>query len=315
MNPALPEEAADFGAAAEKAFAALGGVGIARNAEADPRVRQDVAAALRSLGAEDLDPRDDLSTAAAASELCRVAGRVALPYPVASALVRDPDGSPTAVVGAITSPTIVDHGDLFDEWLLVTIDGLACKAAPTGERLGSKLGPFVCEVGRETHERQSRGGDAALWLSLGAWRVLGCVQRALELAVEHVRGRDQFGQKLSQFQAVRFQLADAAVAVAGLEELCLYTTWRLWSAPDDAVTDALALRLFALDTARTVLRTSQQLHGASGVCDEYDVSVLARLVQPDLRLPFGSTSTTALLAGAIARGGFASLFPQGGAAD
>ena len=40
--------------------------------------------------------------------------------------------------------------------------------------------------------------------------------------------------------------------------------------------DALALRVHAIDVARAVLRTCQQLHGAAGVCDEYDISVLTR---------------------------------------
>ena len=53
----------------------------------------------------------------------------------------------------------------------------------------------------------------------------------------------------------------------------------------------LALRLHTLDVARPVLRTAQQLHGAAGVCDEYDVSVLTRTVQPALRLPCSAERT------------------------
>ena len=112
---------------------------------------------------------------------------------------------------------------------------------------------------------------------------------------------------------MQFQLADAAVAVAGLDELCRYTTWKAWADPAAFVTDSLALRLHALETARSVLRTAQQLHGAAGVCDEYDVSVLARHVQPDLRLPFGAATTASHLVTAVEERGFEALFPQGGA--
>ena len=75
--------------------------------------------------------------------------------------------------------------------------------------------------------------------------------------------------------------------------------------------DVLALRVHAIDVARTVLRTCQQLHGAAGVCDEYDISVLTRHVQPALRLPWSAERTATELAEAIQRDGFEGLFPHG----
>jgi hypothetical protein len=214
----------------------------------------------------------------------------------------------------------VNHGDLFEAWRVTTIDGQHGVAVPHGPPLGSKLGSFVTDLApRGTREPPAAsplaGGPAAvaLHLTLTAWQILGCTERALELAVDHVNGRVQFGQPLAAFQAVQFALADAAVARDGLRELCRFTLWRLFVAPEGAGPDALALRLHALETARAILRTSQQLHGAAGLCDEYDVSVLARHVQPELRLPFGSERTAAELVDAVARAGFASLFPQGGA--
>jgi alkylation response protein AidB-like acyl-CoA dehydrogenase len=102
------------------------------------------------------------------------------------------------------------------------------------------------------------------------------------------------------------------VLAAGLRELASFTLWRLDS-PVDASADVFALRVHAIDVARQVLRTCQQLHGAAGVCDEYDISVLTRMVQPALRLPWSAERTATLLADAIARDGFDGLFPHGGA--
>lgn len=313
MNPALPGLAAEFGAAAEKAVLSAGGTDLARRAETEPLGRNAGAGRLLAeLGATDLDPASDLETASAAGELCRVAGRYALPFPVAAHLLRDSEGLPFAVVGG--DRLRVDHGDIYPVWRLARLDGRTAVGRPTGDPLGSKLGPFVTDM--EAVPGSAAGSDGApatpLALTLQAWRVLGTVERAIELAVGHVTGREQFSQPLAGFQAVQFQLADAAVGRDGLREMCRFTTWRLFAADRASLVDALALRLHACDVARVVLRTSQQLFGASGLCDEYDISVLCRHVQPDLRLPFGAERTATELFDAVERDGFEALFPHGG---
>lgn len=316
MNLDLPPDAADFATSAEKAFLALGGVDGARQAEAQPGWRREaVWPALQAVGAADLDPRSDEVSAAAAGELCRAAGRSVLPFPVVGFLLRHlPTELPLALVSA--APGRVDHGDLFESWLVATLDGTSAVSAPgpNPHTLGSKLGPFVTDLTpvRTSHPVEVPAADIDLHLTLTGWRILGVLERALELAVGHVRDREQFGQALAGFQAVQFQLADAAVEVDGLRELCRYTLWRLLDQPGAARADALALRLRALDAARVVLRTCQQLHGASGLCDEYDVSILVRHVQPDLRLPFGAERTARELVQAVSRDGFAGLFAHGG---
>jgi alkylation response protein AidB-like acyl-CoA dehydrogenase len=176
------------------------------------------------------------------------------------------------------------------------------------------LGPFVVDLEREgdgqqlTHES---GIDVRYWLVLTSYSILGAADRAVELASEHVSNRIQFGKPIATFQAVQFMLADAAVAVAGLRELANFTLWRTAIVPEEAGPDALALRVHAIDVARSVLRTCQQLHGAAGVCDEYDISVISRHIQPALRLPFGAERSAALLADAIDTQGFVGLFPHG----
>jgi hypothetical protein len=82
MNPVLPDDAREFGETARKAFDALGGVDAARHAEEDRGFRSDVAKTLDALGIDDIDPRADVDTFAAAAALCEAAGRVVLPYPV-----------------------------------------------------------------------------------------------------------------------------------------------------------------------------------------------------------------------------------------
>ncbi len=311
MNPELPAEAVELADAAARAFAALGDVDLARRAEVDPSIRAtEVAPVLDRLGVADLDPRDDDVTLAAAAALCEAAGRVALPYPLAAALVRDPDGRPTAAVPA--GAARVDHAELFPEWRVGPLDGSAAGvASSTGAALHTRLGPFVGDLTPAAGDGTAAPYDLLVQQCLVAWTVLGALDRAVALATGHVTGRVQFGRPLAEFQAVQFQLADAAVAVAGLRELAGFTLWRLRAEPTGARADVLALRLHALEAARAVLRSAQQLHGAAGVCDEYDVSVITRMVQPALRLPMGAERTATELARAIASDGFAGLFPHG----
>src|SRR4029453_18680008 len=254
-------EAVEFGAAAAKAFAALGGVDAARRAEEDPTTRaQEVAGALQALGTEDLDPRDGPEALAAAAAVCGAGGRCALPCPVAATLLAGPDGLPCAVVP--TRGARVDHGDLFREWRVARVAGPATVAtAPEGAHgLGTRLGPFVTDLVETGAAQGDAGGDGVLHLALTPCSVRGTVDRAVELAVDHVNGRIQFGKPIAAFQSVQFALADASVAGSGL-------------------------------------RATQQLQGAAGVCDEYDISVLIRLVQPALRLPWAAERTAEELAG------------------
>jgi hypothetical protein len=317
VNPVLPDEAVEFGGAAAKAFAALGGVDAARRAEDDPSLRAtEVRDALRALGTADLDPRADGDSLAAAAALCEAAGRVALPYPIASMLLRDGVGRPFVVVP--DTALRADHGDLVTEWVAAPLHGPAQLAAPAGPPLATRLGPFVTDLSPQgpAAERSSSGDtdvDVPFHVALTAASVLGTCDHAVQLAVEHVNDRVQFGKPIASFQSVQFQLADAAVAIAGLRELLHFTLWRLDVDAPTALADVLALRLHAVDTARAVLRTCQQLHGAAGVCDEYDVSVLARMVQPALRLPWSAERTAAELLAAVRGTGFEGLFPHGGA--
>ena len=317
MNPVLPDDAVEFGETARKAFDKLGGVDAARKAEEDRAFRNEVGATLQALGSHDVDPRADLDTFAAAAALCEAAGRAVLPYPVVGVLLQR-DGVPFALVP--DDHARVDHGDLFEAWNLATVSGSnwarQVSENNTPRAQFGRLGPFVVDLDRQgeaqpvTHES---GIDVRYSLVLTAFQILGAADRAVELAADHVSTRIQFGKPIATFQAVQFMLADAAVAVAGLRELAHFTLWRAASTPEEAAPDVLALRVHAIDVARAVLRTCQQLHGAAGVCDEYDISVITRHIQPALRLPFGAERSAALLADAIDAQGFAGLFAHGGA--
>ncbi|MEX1006381.1 MAG: acyl-CoA dehydrogenase family protein [Acidimicrobiia bacterium] len=309
MDPVLPDYIVELAATARRAFAELGGVDLARQAEADPRARELAGDALAALGALDIDPLADADQALAALALCREAGRVALPYPLEAMLCRH-DGAVVVLVDP--ADPLVDHADLLDPMLAVDLAGQVHHATVAGPALGSRLGPFAVPVELQPHDGFADvDAPATIAWALSSATVLGYVEGAVDLCVEHVRTRHQFDQRLADFQAVQFQIADAVVAASGLAELALFTVWRISELGAGARVDALALRLHAADVARTAMRTAQQLHGASGVAEEYDVSVLCRRVQATLRSPVSSERNLDTLTAAIRQEGFASLFPHG----
>jgi hypothetical protein len=305
MKTALPEDIAEFSAVATKRLVRFGGPQTALQAETDDRLRQGARTALSDLGAFDLDVRSSSEDLLAAAVLCQAAGATALPYPLVEELMAI-DGARLALVNP-EAPRI-DHGDLAGDWIAADLDGTRYRVQPSS-RTAAKLGPFLVPATLGPPDGTVPAGDVDLHLTLGSWRIVGAVQQCLEITRQHVVARMQFGKPLADFQAVRFTVADAAVAVRGLHELAKYTISRVESVPAQVRSaDALILRLKAGETARLVLRAAHQLLGALGFCDESDVSVLDRHTQPLIRLPVSTEVLAMRLLPGIRDGGFETLF-------
>jgi alkylation response protein AidB-like acyl-CoA dehydrogenase len=295
-----------YGDAARGRLERLGGVDFGLRAEADRALRKEAGAALEDLGIADLDVRDDLDQFLAAAQLCRVAGALCVPWPVVEELVRV-DGLRLALIDP--SGPRVDHGDLDDDWVGADLDGSAHELEMGPLPVRAKLGPFLVPATLGVSRETIATGDIARHLVLGSWRIIGGLEASLAQVIEHVKARKQFGQALAQFQVVRFGIADASVALRGLDELARYTSWRLTVAdPAKRSADAVALRLHAVDTARSVLRTCHQMFGAIGFCDEQDVSVIDRHLQPLLREPCSGETLAMRLVPAVRSGNFETLF-------
>ena len=152
--------------------------------------------------------------------------------------------------------------------------------------------------------------DVALGLVLPCWTLLGMLDRAMDLTRQHVLEREQFGQPLATFQGVQFQLTDAEVERSGVEMLARYSLWSIQCGRDEALEDALALRMAVIEAAETVLRVAHQLHGASGFCDETTLSWVSRYSQPLRRLPLGLSATRDQLTRRLDRRGLTGLFGE-----
>ena len=307
MKTDLPQDIRDFAAVATKRLTRLGGPPAALRAEADDEVRHSARAALSEVGAFELDVRSAADDLLAAAVLCQAAGATALPYPLVEELLAV-DGARLALVNP-QAPRI-DHGDLPGDWIAADLDGIRYRPR-TASRTNAKLGPFLVPATLSAPDGTVPAADVNLHLVLGSWRILGAMQQSLHIVTEHVRARVQFGKPLADFQAVRFAVADASVAVRGLHELAKYTLSRAESTQEQVRSaDALVLRFKAADTARQVLRTAHQLLGALGFCDESDISVLDRHTQPLIRLPLSAEELGLRLIPDVRDGSLETLFSE-----
>jgi hypothetical protein len=308
VNLELSAEATEYRLQTLRALEAAGGDHLVQLIEAEPDRREAVAApVLKELGVWELEPRRNPEELEAAAALCRSVGYWALAYPVAERLARPLD-LPVDGLLVIAHPgpaAPVAHLDL--RWAAVTLGGerSLAVARPVTGTAGATA--FVTELDLE-HVDDDGAKDLALGLVLPCWTLLGMLDRALDLARAHILVRTQFGQSLSAFQGVQFQLADAEVERAGFEALAKYALWSIQSGAADAVIDALALRVAAMEAADSVFRVAHQLHGAIGFCDETTLSWISRYSQPLRRLPMGLSATRDHLTRTLGRHGLTGLF-------
>jgi len=308
VNIDLSEEALEFGRLAKRALEAAGGDELAQIAEREPDRRESlVGPVLAELGAWQLDPRGSADELEAAAALCRSAGYWAVSYPVAERLCRPSDLDVDGLVVVAHPAPAAAVGGLDRRWAAVTLDGRRSMATARPMAASPRRSAFVVELDLEPVD-DAGASDVPLGLVLPCWTLLGMLDRAVELARSYVREREQFGQPLATFQGVQFQLTEAEVERVGLEELAKYALWSIEAGRHEALDDALALRLAAVEAAERVLRVAHQLHGAIGFCDETVLSWVSRQSVPLRRLPLGLSGTRAELTRRLGRRGLTGIF-------
>jgi len=106
-------------------------------------------------------------------------------------------------------------------------------------------------------------------LSIGAMG-LGGAQGAYELALKYARGRQQFGQPISKFQAVAFKLADCAMEIECARNLMYKACWlRDHKRPFEK--EAAMAKLYCSELMGRIVNHAVQIHGGYGLMKEYNV--------------------------------------------
>ncbi len=100
---------------------------------------------------------------------------------------------------------------------------------------------------------------------------LGAARACLDRSLAHVRGRRQFGQKLADFQAVQFALADMATELEAARLLTHQAARKLDRGAADATMAAAMAKRFATDVGFQVVDRALQLHGGYGYLRDHAI--------------------------------------------
>jgi alkylation response protein AidB-like acyl-CoA dehydrogenase len=156
---------------------------------------------------------------------------------------------------------------------------------PASQLLGGTEGGFrqvtgTLEGGRITH----------------AARSVGVSQAALDAAIKYAGEREQFGQKIARFQAIRHKIARMAMMVDTARTMMWRAAW-LFDRGDPCMREAAVAKLHASEVAQAVTWDAVQIHGGYGYITEFAVERFWR----DARLMTITEGTTEIQLTIIAR--------------
>ncbi|HVV74406.1 MAG TPA: acyl-CoA dehydrogenase family protein [Mycobacteriales bacterium] len=109
---------------------------------------------------------------------------------------------------------------------------------------------------------------AAAAVALAAEQV-GGAQRLLELTVDYVKDRKQFGRAIGSFQAVKHRCADMLVDVETARAVMVHALWSVATDSDELAEDAATAKVFCSDAYLSCAGAAIQLHGGIGFTWEH----------------------------------------------
>ena len=99
----------------------------------------------------------------------------------------------------------------------------------------------------------------------------GAASKLIEMTRDYVQTREQFGQPLARFQAVKHQLADMLTETEPTRALWWFAAHAFDHRPDEAPLAAAQAKAHGTDVAMEVARGAFELHGGIGFTWECDV--------------------------------------------
>ncbi|MCA1646982.1 MAG: acyl-CoA/acyl-ACP dehydrogenase [Chloroflexi bacterium] len=109
-----------------------------------------------------------------------------------------------------------------------------------------------------------------------AAEMLGAARRCMELSVEYAKVRQQFGQPIGAFQAIKHACAEMLLEVENAHAATYYAAWALGAGAPDAALAASVAKAYVGEASRKVCGSAIQVHGGIGFTWEYDLHLYVK---------------------------------------
>ena len=119
--------------------------------------------------------------------------------------------------------------------------------------------------------------------------MLGAARRCLDMSVGYAKVREQFGQLIGTFQAIRHKCAEMLMEVENSHSAVYYAAWALEAGAEDAPVAASICKSYVSDSARRVCGDAIQVHGGIGFTWEYDLHLYFKRAK-SLEVQFGDAA-------------------------
>ena len=143
------------------------------------------------------------------------------------------------------------------------------------------------KVSTLTLENVRVGREAVVGLVDGGWKILeivlrraavasaavmlGAARKCMDMSVEYAKVREQFGQAIGSFQAIKHACAEMLVEVENAHGATYYAAWAVDAAAPDAGLAASVAKSYVGEASRKVCGSAIQVHGGIGFTWEYDL--------------------------------------------
>jgi len=204
-------------------------------------------------------------------------------------VVRNGDGSVTGrpepvIYGASADVLVVPAGD---ELVAVDLTAIDREPEPAMDRTRQ-----LAWVRMDEAPAVSVGDASAVAAHLDRGAVfhsaelLGAAGAVMDIAVDYAGQREQFGQPIGAFQAVKHRCADMLVDVEGMRSTAYHAAWSIGAGDPDASVAAAVAKIWCSDAGLRVAESALQVHGGIGFTWESDVHLYLKRVQLD-QVSFG----------------------------
>ena len=186
-------------------------------------------------------------------------------------------GEVHATAGVVTNGAapMVPDADMAE--VIVLLDGGSAALQTSANGLATvrtidstrRFGRVPAEAG-EPLPGDPAGGVDRIATALAA-ELTGVAQRAMEMAVEYARERQQFGRPIGAYQAVSHRCAQMLLEVEGARSATLYAAWAADHEPESLPLAAAMAKAYASDAGWRVSASAPQVPGGMGLTWEPDL--------------------------------------------